>query len=117
MGAAVLTGNATMGDLFGALIGMLGDVAIQIGKAAIAIGVGMLAVKMSFTNPLSAIAAGAALVLVGSLMKGLAASFSGGGSQGRSPRKFATGGIVSGSTLAMVGEYPGASNNPEVIAP
>lgn len=31
--------------------------------------------------------------------------------------KFATGGIVSGPTLAMVGEYGGASNNPEVIAP
>ena len=30
---------------------------------------------------------------------------------------FANGGIVSGPTLAMVGEYGGASNNPEVIAP
>lgn len=31
--------------------------------------------------------------------------------------KFANGGIVSGPTLALVGEYGGASNNPEVIAP
>ena len=31
--------------------------------------------------------------------------------------KFANGGIVSGRTLAEVGEYPGASSNPEVIAP
>lgn len=30
---------------------------------------------------------------------------------------FASGGIVSGPTLAMVGEYAGAVNNPEVIAP
>jgi hypothetical protein len=30
---------------------------------------------------------------------------------------FASGGIVSGPTLAMVGEYAGASANPEVIAP
>ena len=30
---------------------------------------------------------------------------------------FAKGGIVSGPTLALVGEYAGASNNPEVIAP
>ena len=30
---------------------------------------------------------------------------------------FADGGIVSGETLALVGEYRGASNNPEVIAP
>ena len=31
--------------------------------------------------------------------------------------KFAAGGIVSGPTLAMVGEYGGAGRNPEVIAP
>lgn len=31
--------------------------------------------------------------------------------------KFAAGGVVSGPTMALVGEYPGASNNPEVIAP
>ncbi|MBQ9147036.1 MAG: hypothetical protein IJX68_04890 [Rikenellaceae bacterium] len=31
--------------------------------------------------------------------------------------KFADGGIVSGPTLAMVGEYAGASGNPEIIAP
>lgn len=30
---------------------------------------------------------------------------------------FANGGIVSGPTYALVGEYAGASNNPEVIAP
>lgn len=30
---------------------------------------------------------------------------------------FANGGLVYGDTLARVGEYPGASNNPEVIAP
>ena len=31
--------------------------------------------------------------------------------------KFAAGGIVSGPTLGIMGEYPGASSNPEVIAP
>lgn len=30
---------------------------------------------------------------------------------------FANGGVVSGPTFALVGEYAGASNNPEVIAP
>lgn len=33
------------------------------------------------------------------------------------PTAFAEGGIVSGPTYALVGEYPGAPNNPEVIAP
>ena len=36
---------------------------------------------------------------------------------GRLVPAFANGGIVSGPTLAMVGEYPGARSNPEVIAP
>ncbi len=31
--------------------------------------------------------------------------------------KFAAGGIVSGPTMGLVGEYPGARQNPEVIAP
>ena len=32
-------------------------------------------------------------------------------------QKFADGGIVYGPTLGLMGEYPGASSNPEVIAP
>ena len=30
---------------------------------------------------------------------------------------FASGGLVYGDTLARIGEYPGARNNPEVVAP
>jgi hypothetical protein len=30
---------------------------------------------------------------------------------------FAAGGIVSGPTVGLMGEYPGARSNPEVIAP
>lgn len=33
------------------------------------------------------------------------------------PKAFANGGLVYGNTFAQVGEYPGAANNPEVIAP
>lgn len=42
-------------------------------------------------------------------IKGLFASFSG--------IEFANGGIVSGPTNALIGEYPGARSNPEVVAP
>ena len=37
--------------------------------------------------------------------------------QGPEISAFAEGGIVSGPTLGLVGEYPGASSNPEVSAP
>jgi len=30
---------------------------------------------------------------------------------------FANGGIVSGPTMGLIGEYPGAKSNPEVVAP
>jgi hypothetical protein len=32
-------------------------------------------------------------------------------------KKMANGGIVSGPTMGLMGEYPGAANNPEVVAP
>lgn len=53
---------------------------------------------------IAGIAAGtAAVISAASQLKGISA--------------FANGGIVSGPTMALVGEYAGASNNPEVIAP
>ena len=42
-------------------------------------------------------------------IKGLFASFSG--------IELARGGIISGPTTALIGEYPGARSNPEVVAP
>ena len=31
--------------------------------------------------------------------------------------KFAEGGVISGPTVGLMGEYAGAANNPEVVAP
>jgi tape measure domain-containing protein len=111
--AGLASGTMTLGDVAGGLMSILGDVAIQLGQTAIKIGVGMLAIKTAFANPLAALAAGAALVAIGALMKGLAGSFGGGGGV----PTFANGGIVSGPTLGLMGEYSGAKSNPEVIAP
>ncbi len=110
----LFTGSLRMSDVASMLLQTIGDLAIQLGKAAIKIGVGMMAIKMAFTNPLTAIAAGVALVALGSLIKGIATKFSGGMS---SDRPFAKGGIVYGPTRALIGEYAGASTNPEVVAP
>ena len=112
----LVSGSANMGQAFGGLMEMLGDVAIQIGKAALQIGIGMQAIKMSFSNPATAIAAGIALIAMGSFIKSFGAQFSG-GSGGGIPA-LANGGIVSAPTLAMVGDNRGAGRgNPEVIAP
>ena len=112
--SGVASGNVGMGGVFGMLLSMVGDVAIQLGKAAIAIGVSMNAIKLSFTNPATAIAAGIALVALGALVKSQVPKIAGGG--GGVPA-FANGGIVSGPTLGLMGEYAGARSNPEVIAP
>ena len=36
---------------------------------------------------------------------------------GSKTKKFANGGIISGPTMGLMGEYPGARTNPEVVAP
>jgi hypothetical protein len=52
--------------------------------------------------------AGGALKMFGNLV---------GGGMGLGSQLFANGGIVSGPTMGLMGEYPGAKTNPEVVAP
>ena len=111
MAEAIGSGTMSLGQILGGLLAMLGDVIVQIGKTAIQAGVGMMAIKQAFANPFTAIAAGIALVAFGSLIKSQASSI------GQQQTAFANGGIVSGPVNALVGEYPGAKSNPEVIAP
>lgn len=87
--------------------------AAQFVKAALAATLAS-AIKDSFTksgHPLIGLAlAGVAVAgveaLFGSIMK-----------KANKMPKFADGGMVYGTTIGMLGEYPGAGSNPEVIAP
>jgi hypothetical protein len=91
---------------------ILADALSSIGKALIAYAVTNGAVAELFKNPATwplAIAAGIAAVAAGSALKNKLSS--------QKATAFANGGIVSGPTMGLVGEYPGAQNNPEVIAP
>ena len=89
---------------------MLANALINIGKMLISYGT-LLSIAFAAPDPLVAIAAGVAAVALGTAIKNMA------NKQAVSPTAFANGGIVSGPTMGLVGEYPGAQNNPEVIAP
>jgi hypothetical protein len=113
-------GNILVGPLAGAFETMMqtGEFSFK----AIIKSLGQVIAKL-----MAAIAAAAILAIVISIATGGAAgggksfstAFSGLMSgKGMFPGlKFANGGIVSGPTSALIGEYPGARNNPEVVAP
>lgn len=83
------------------------DMLQQFGTALIAAGAASEALKAVTWSGVGAIVAGGALVAATAAAKAALSRAT----------AFAEGGIVSGPTLALVGEYGGASNNPEVIAP
>jgi TP901 family phage tail tape measure protein len=105
LGEALGTGDWAAG-FKNILVGLM-DLLKQFGAALIAQGVAVLALKLSLSNPWAAIAAGAGLVIAATAAQAAM----------RKTASFAEGGIVYGETFARVGEYAGASNNPEVIAP
>ena len=106
-------------SLFDRLMGVVADFMGQLGKSLIMTGMAALAFENLISNPYAAIAAGAALVAFSAVTRGLLNS----GPKGETAQgyyavpAFANGGVVYGPTVGMVGEYPGASSNPEVIAP
>lgn len=69
---ALITGQFSFENFGKSIVGILGDMAIQIGEMAIATGITMTFLKA--LSPGQAIAAGAALIAIGKIMK----SFSGG---------------------------------------
>jgi len=87
------------GDFFGSLMDALKKLIIRLAAAAAA-----AAVLFALTGGLSA--GGSSLGAFKTIFAGIAGI-----------PQFANGGIVSGPTLGLMGEYAGARSNPEVIAP
>jgi len=121
LGEAIATGGNLGAQLGSVLLGTLGGVATQVGQMAIGIGTALLGIKEALKklNPFVAIAAGIALVALGAFFSAKSADIASnvGGGGGGGPKEFAKGGIVSTPTMGLMGEYPGARSNPEVIAP
>ena len=106
------TGEKDAGKNFGK--NMLGAIAAfmdALGKALIATAVASEAFqKLILTNPAGAAVAGIALIAGAAIVRNSL-------KEGPEVTAFADGGIVSGPTLGLMGEYPNARSNPEVIAP
>lgn len=119
MGAAISGGASFAEGLKMALLGGIASMAEQLGKLAIGIGITVKGIieSLKSLNPVVAIAAGVALLVIAGVAKGAMAKIGEKKGGGGTITKFANGGIVSGPTLGLMGEYSGARSNPEVIAP
>lgn len=105
LGEAIASGNPL--EMLKRMLITVMDMLQQFGTALIAAGAASEALKAVAWSGVGAIVAGGALVAATAAAKAALSRAT----------AFAEGGIVSGPTLALVGEYGGASNNPEVIAP
>ena len=132
VGEAIASGGNIGKALGDALLGGLSSVLVQFGQLLIATSFAGLQFSKAFKKLFDpkqwavALAAGIALTALGGTLKGFVSSKSGSGSGGSSSasggsfgtvRPFAKGGIISGDTLGLMGEYPNARSNPEVVAP
>lgn len=105
----ILLGVGDFGNVAGVAIMGIANIMEQFGKLAISAGVTSEAIKKAFgLKGIGAIIAGVSLVALSKVVRAKAQSLI---------PEFADGGLVSGPTMAMVGEYGGAANNPEFIAP
>lgn len=86
----------------GAVLGTLGNLAIQVGKTAIMTGAAVEGIKeaLKTLNPLVAIGAGIALLALAGAVKGRLARAA------DQPPKLARGGLTTGETIATIGDNP-----------
>jgi hypothetical protein len=124
---AMLAGTADAGSLFKNILGIVADFMSSLGQALIAAGLASKAFTQLISNPFLAIAAGVALIALAGFVKGkLSAGPAGGGenegsniSAGKlsSVPAYANGSLSIAPHLAMVGDNPNASRDPELSMP
>lgn len=138
IGQALVSGNSIVESAGSAFLATISSFISQLGQALIKQGLATIAagIALNFIIPgsgakqiaggLGLVAAGGAMSIAGGAGSAFASSKDSAGSNsanssnaGSSPqyRQFANGGIISGPTLGLMGEYANASSNPEVVAP
>ena len=110
--ADLATGEEGAAKNFGKnMLGAIAGFMDTLGKAIIATAIATEAFeKLIVANPAAAAVAGLALITGAAVVRNTL-------KEGPNVTAFADGGIVSGPTLGLMGEYPNAASNPEVIAP
>lgn len=102
-------------DIFNSFGLLIADALINVGKSLIEyatlVGIALTLFEDPLTWPV-ALGVGIAAVAAGAFLKSALTK-----KDAKGVSKFANGGIVSGPTMGLMGEYPGAKSNPEVIAP
>jgi len=109
--SGLASGATTGSQILGQAFTTLGNFLKKIGSAMVGQAVAMREFQLSLiTNPIKATAMGVAFVASGALLANYGQQLSEGVA-------LAKGGLAFGETLAVVGDNPGASFDPEVIAP
>jgi hypothetical protein len=101
----LLEKGASIGDV---LSRAFEDIIKKLIKVAIAAAIAVAIISLLPGGQGKLAKAGGAMKMFGNLV---------GGGMGLGSQLFANGGIVSGPTMGLMGEYPGAKTNPEVVAP
>ncbi|RZJ74194.1 MAG: hypothetical protein EOO45_09230 [Flavobacterium sp.] len=133
IGGAIVDGNSIIDAAGAALLGTISSFISQLGQALIKQGIATIAagIALNIIAPGSGankVAGGFGLVAAGGLLSvaggaGSALANSKNNTKGQQAnsgpqfKAFANGGIIYGPTVGLMGEYAGASSNPEVVAP
>ena len=97
LGEALVSGDNIMQSMGASLLGTIGGILVQLGEMAIAVGIGLEAIKkaLSTLNPIVAIAAGGALIALGAMFSAgsrkLSQSIGGSGGYSSAPSMQSTG--------------------------
>lgn len=108
LGQSLAQGAGLFNSVGAAILSIMGDIATQLGQAAIAAGIAGLALKNLFANPFAAIAAGGALVAIGAALKSAQSAVSGIGGGGSVAGQGSSGSSsFSGATVSGGGSFNG----------